>query len=79
MEQASGSFMTGIRAYVRSPPASSASHFSSASLYLVALYCSSILRLFSGEYPVRCFVLAGYNNVEDVYDDGGPLCTCFNP
>ena len=78
MEQASGSFMTGIRTYVRSPPASSASHFSSASLYLVALYCSSTLRLFSGEYPIRCFVLAGYY-VEDVYDDGGPLSTCFNP
>ena len=47
MEQASRSFMTGIRAF----SASSASHY----LFFVTLYCSSVLRLLSGEY--RCLVL----------------------
>ena len=48
MEQASRSFMTGIRTF----SASFASHFS-----FVALYCSSVLRLrsLSGEY--RCLAL----------------------
>ena len=54
MEQASGSFITGIRAF----SASSASHFP-----FVALCCSSVraihllILILFGEY--RCFVLAG--------------------
>ena len=66
MEQASGSFMIGIRAF----SASSASRFS------FILWPSTALRFF-----VNFQVNAGVSYLvmsQDIYDDGGPLCSCFN-
>ena len=61
MKQASGSFMTGIRAF--------SAHLLLTSLSWPSTYISSVLCLLSGEY--RCSYFPDY--VEDIYD-GGPLC-----
>ena len=65
MEQASGSFMTGIRAF-------------SANLPLTSLLWPCTALRFFVYFQVNTAVsyLLGY--VEDIYDDG-PLCPCFNP
>ena len=46
------------------PPASNFS-------VVVALYCSSVLLLFSGEYR---WLVRFLDYVADIYDDGGLLC-----
>ena len=66
MEQASGSFMTGIRAF--------AVHLPLTSL----LWPSAALRFFV-YFQVNTGVSYLLDYVEDTYDDGGPLCPRFNP
>ena len=69
MEQASGRIMTGIRAFFAHLPLTS---------LLWLSYCSSVLRLFSGEYRwlVRfLYYDYDYDDVKDIYDNGGLLCT----
>ena len=67
MEQASGSILTGIRAF-SAHLLSLTCLFYYYSITVVVLYCSSVLRLLSGEY--RCLVLV--DSVEDIYV-GDPL------
>ena len=69
--------MTGIRALSAHLPLTYLLLFYYYSITVVALYCSSVLRLLSGEY--RCLVLLDY--VEDIYvgDPLFPLVLILNP
>ena len=65
MEQASGSIMTGLRAFSVHPPLTS------------FVWPSTVLRFFV-YFQVNTGLSYLLDYVEDIYDDG-PLCPYFNP